>query len=94
MKPCFWGGRLGARFKCKCPSRIPGVAGGGLRDREWEGWQNWEVARWSLLEADPLYELRILAVEYETLAAKRRIILGDEPFHQRLEWAVRQLKVP
>ena len=50
-------------------------------DRDWDQWQSWEVARWFLLEADPLYELRILSVEYEALSAKRKIVPGTEdPF--------------
>jgi hypothetical protein len=93
VKPCFWGGRLGAKLDCKGLS-VPGGRMWRSEDRDWEEWQSWEVARWSLLEADPLYELRILAVEYKALAAKRKLVPGDEPFHERLESAARRLASP
>ncbi|MFE3716116.1 hypothetical protein ACFXOX_23620 [Bacillus subtilis] len=89
IKPCFWGGRLGASLECKGLS-IPEGHRWQPKDRNLDGRQ-WHVARWALLEADPQYELRILSIEYAALAGARR---GDVEFAEAVEDAVLALSCP
>ena len=93
VKPCFWGGELGADLGSRGLS-IPDGRKWARDDRNPEQQMTWETARWSLLEADPLYELRILAVQYEALDAKRKVVPGEVPFRDRFYEAVGRLTVP
>jgi hypothetical protein len=58
--PCFWGDALGVPLDAAAAT-VPDydiVRGGELSDDEWRD------ERWVLLEADPLYELRLLTVAH------------------------------
>jgi hypothetical protein len=60
VRPCFWGDRLGVPIDAAART-VPeyDLAGGGNLPAD-----EWRDERWVLLEADPLYELRLLEAAY------------------------------
>lgn len=73
--PCRWGERLGAALHSNGAS-LPalGQKANGLSDEQ-RAQQDWQRSQWTLLEIDPLHELRLIAAS----GRGRRFTIGAEP---------------
>ena len=75
FEPCSWGDIFGARFS---PKSLP-------KDeftREWDEKEEQDLAHWSFLFEDPLFELRTLTIR--DLAANPATNLGGKPKYRKL----------
>lgn len=86
VTPCFWGDLYGAKLN-KNGASIPNYDTARTIARPLSE-EEFEIARWALLYDDPLFELRLLALEP---AALSEFIPGRIPPYQQLDLLIKQL---
>lgn len=90
MMPCLWGEGLGATLGAGGAS-VPDAPDIAPLDEESAAAMQWPVTRWTILAADPVHELRLLAVQYASNTRRTATVPGSLPYAGRLQQAAESL---